>query len=187
MSKEQNIITGYYGTDKRGHAEVASPDGRILRTSPVKNVKVVAGQVYIETRNSIYCTYAYYNFGEMMERVTNFCPFPEKVKAEGMRYPEKEFAYCRADHDGYRWYNTWFKVKDRINPDTPTYELDEVYSCFTESIKDLHLLRAFCQKRCKPLNDSEYNGFLVGEKFDYWFRFILRRGDYNCYMNVFEK
>ena len=56
------------------------------------------------------------------------------------------------------------------------------------------MLRLYVETHCKPVKKdapadrmNEWNGFLSGADFDYYFRFSLMKGDYNMYMHVFEK
>ena len=56
-----------------------------------------------------------------------------------------------------------------------------------DNIKNLHILHEFAKVHCADISNDESNGFLEGEQYDYWFRFIFRKGDYNMYMHVLKK
>lgn len=103
--------------------------------------------------------------------------------------PEKEIAYNRLDHNGYRWYNTWFP-KNGTDNNKIISEMEKVSDYMTESalkngIKDIYKLAEKCN--AQNLSYDEYNLFYKGKHTDVWIRMIPRRGDYNLYIHFYEK
>lgn len=161
-------------------------------TVTVLSTEQNGNEIKIDTPRAVYCTKSFYHFGSFLDKVMPERPFPyygAALKKGG--YPSNEVCYCRADHNGYRWFNTWFRI---YGTKQDTKEMDAVYNEIYNNIENLHMLRLYMDTHCTPVkkgNPSEktyrWNGFLSGEFFDYYFRFSLLRGDYNLYMHVFEK
>ena len=107
-------------------------------------------------------------------------------------FPISELCYVRADHNGYRWHNTWTNCQDK--PDDPALlrELDGFYNSLIElpEFKNLSALRKAC--RCyaeQPVEDdpNTYNLFAETPHFHVWLRLITRERDYNLYGHFFYK
>lgn len=107
-------------------------------------------------------------------------------------FPMSELCYVRADHNGYRWHNTWTDCQDK--PDDPALlrELDDFYNSLIElpEFKNLSALRKTC--RCyaeQPAEDdpNTYNLFAETPHFHVWLRLITRERDYNLYGHFFYK
>ena len=107
-------------------------------------------------------------------------------------FPMSELCYVRADHNGYRWHNTWTDCQDK--PDDPTLlrELDDFYNSLIElpEFKNLSALRKAC--RCyaeQPEIDdpNTYHLFAETLHFHVWLRLITRERDYNLYGHFFYK
>lgn len=107
-------------------------------------------------------------------------------------FPMSELCYVRADHNGYRWHNTWTNCQDK--PDDPALlrELDGFYNSLIElpEFKNLSALRKAC--RCyaeQPAEDDPNTHHLFAETphFHVWLRLITRERDYNLYCHFFYK
>lgn len=107
-------------------------------------------------------------------------------------FPMSELCYVRADHNGYRWHNTWTDCQDK--PDDPALlrELDDFYNSLIElpEFKNLSALRKTC--RCyaeQPAEDdpNTYHLFAETPHFHVWLRLITRERDYNLYCHFFYK
>lgn len=101
-----------------------------------------------------------------------------------------KIAHNRLDHDGYKWWNTWFRAKGTSDKnvieemeaisDYMTNKLKKGITSIYELVYDMVLI---------PLdsNQTEYNVFYEGEYINCWIRLITRRGDYNMYIHCYEK
>lgn len=102
---------------------------------------------------------------------------------------KKRIAHNRLDHDGYRWWNTWFPGIGPNGNEEMKKEMEEVsnfmVSLFPKGIPDME--RMVQEGKCERLSDDEHNLYIVGEYTDIWIRLILRRGDYNMYIKFFQK
>lgn len=126
------------------------------------------------------------------------CPFPEvfeEIENPGEFAPQyrRKIGHIRADHDGYRWWNTvWPSHRERAMLEI-CREIDAVYDALTakDAFTDLKALREYCagfpKARVNPNSDDEYNFYYVGELCLYWLRCITRKGDYNLYLHAFVK
>lgn len=123
------------------------------------------------------------------ENLKNKCSFEKIFENRDGQYPACELAYFRCDHDGYRWWTSCWPVnKELAYPDLIT-EFDSVHEAFIEEFPDLKTLRAYCFDNAQFLSqdNTECNLYLEGEHGLYWFRIILRKGDYNLYLHCFSK
>ena len=126
------------------------------------------------------------------------CPFPEvfeEVENPGeipMRYRRK-VGHIRADHDGYRWWNTVWPMHRELETPEICREIDRVYDALTakDAFTDLKTLREFCGKhpesRVNPDRGDEFNFYFEGELCLFWIRCITRQKDYNLYLHAFVK
>ena len=127
------------------------------------------------------------------------CPFQETLDDTellercSIPVPKLKVGHVRADHDGWRWYNTvWPCHKELASPEI-CKEIDRVYDELTaaDALKDLPALRSFCKCHLEACIDKEYqdefNFFYTGMHCDFWIRLITRKGDYNMYLNAYAK
>lgn len=131
-----------------------------------------------------------------MDKITNLkdklvptLPFDDVwADRDAEREPVSEVGYIRADHDGYRWWNTcWHKHKALETPEIIS-EIDAVYEAFTESFPDLPAMTDYCRQSAGKTSEStEYNAYYVGMYGCYWLRMITRRRDYNLYLHCYSK
>ncbi len=137
--------------------------------------------------------------GNILERLKTECPFPEVF--EDMEYvehifgkvPRRKIGHIRADHNGYRWWNTVWPCHPALATKEAAAEIDRVYDTLTakDALKDLSTLVRFCAAHPEACADQEYhqeyNFYLEGETCDFWIRLITRERDYNIYLNAFAK
>lgn len=169
---------------KNGKALVFEINGKDHNVT-VKDLETDGAEFRIEAPRAIYCSAKFFHFGKHLDQITPDRTFPNYWEnTEKLKYPANEIGYCRADHDGYRWWSKWFKVNG--NADDPS-EIDTIFDEIQDNIKNLHILHEFAKVHCADISNDESNGFLEGEQYDYWFRFIFRKGDYNMYMHVLKK
>lgn len=107
-------------------------------------------------------------------------------------YPSGKIGHIRADHDGWRWWNTIWPCHDELATPEMKREIDAVYEALTakDAFCDLTALTRFCESHPEArVGDSgtEYNFYLEGLLCDYWLRLITRRRDYNMYLNAYVK
>lgn len=127
----------------------------------------------------------------IIDKLTKICPFPSiwEDKDENGR-PRSELGYIRADHDGYRWWNTVWPVNKGLNDDDLIDEFDAVYNAFTEAFPSRTAMERYCMRELEPASTegTEYNAYLDldGPGF-YWLRMITRKGDYNLYLHCYSK
>lgn len=124
----------------------------------------------------------------LKERLTKQCNFLEIYEADlDKEYPKKEMGFLRCDFDGYRWWCTaWTAHKENESPELIS-ELNEIYNVFIDEFPNLYTLSEFCFDHAQSIGEEEYNMFLNGINGNFWFRFILRRGDYNLYLHTYRK
>lgn len=161
-------------------------------TATVVSTEQNGKEVKIDTPRAVYCTKSFYHFGSFLDKVTPERTFPDYWETlEKGGYPSNEVCYCRADHNGYHWFNRWFRI---YGTKQDAKEMDAVYNEIYDNIANLHMLRLYLETHCTPVKKEalpweayEWKGFLSGESFDYYFRFSLMKEDYNLYLHVFEK
>lgn len=136
------------------------------------------------------------NILELLKTKCHFSQvFEEKDCPEGCwdDIPCKKIGHIRADHDGYRWWNTVWPGHTELATKEISAEIDRVYVALTaeDALKDLPTLARFCQAHPEACEDRQfqdsYNFFLDGEYCDFWIRLITRERDYNLYLNAFIK
>ena len=134
----------------------------------------------------------------ILEQLTVACPFPgvfeetERDEYGVMSYPRRKIVHIRADHDGYRWWNTVWPCHDGLATQEMKREIDATYAALTakDVLRDLSTLQRFCALHpdaCVGDSDTEYNFYLEGVLCLYWVRLITRKGDYNLYLNAYAK
>lgn len=127
------------------------------------------------------------------------CPFQavledtEAVDGCTFPVPKLKIGHIRADHDGWRWYNTVWPCHKELATEEVCAEIDRVYDELTaaDTLKDLPSLRSFCSGHMEACVDlefgDEFNFYYVGRFCDFWIRLITRKGDYNLYLNAYVK
>ena len=134
----------------------------------------------------------------ILSKLTVVCPFSEIFEdtepCNGgiFSYPRCKIGHIRADHDGWRWWNTVWPFHDELATEEMKREIDAAYDALTakDALCDLHALRKFCEAHpdaCAGASGTEFNFYLEGELCDFWLRLITRKGDYNIYLNAYAK
>ena len=100
--------------------------------------------------------------------------------------PVAEFGYVRADHDGYRWWNTWWPKHEALRTPELVAEGNALYDAFRDAFPTLSAMTSWCLKE-RGVYDDEFNAYYVGNHGCYWLRMITRRGDYNLYLHIYSK
>ena len=107
--------------------------------------------------------------------------------------PRRKIGHIRADHDGYRWWNTVWPCHPALASKEISAEIDRTYDALTsgDALKDLPALTRFCKAHPEACVDRqfrrEYNFYLEGKTCDFWIRLITRKQDYNMYLNAFTR
>ena len=149
---------------KNGKALVFEINGKDHNVT-VKDLETDGAEFRIEAPRAIYCSAKFFHFGKHLDQITPDRTFPNYWEnTEKLKYPANEIGYCRADHDGYRWWSKWFKVNG--NADDPS-EIDTIFDEIQDNIKNLHILHEFAKVHCADISNDESNGFLEGEQYDY--------------------
>lgn len=137
---------------------------------------------------------------EIVEHLKTECPFEEVFKEVEENSPpyapryRKKIGHLRADHDGWRWWNTWWPCHQEMLTRERAAEIDAVYdaliakNCFS----GLNALRGFCDANAAESahpgdGEGEHDFYYEGEHCNYWLRLITRKGDYNMYLHVFVR
>lgn len=127
------------------------------------------------------------------------CPFQSTLDdteaVEGCTFPvpRLKIGHIRADHDGWRWYNTVWPCHQKLATVEASVEIDRVYARLTadDALRDLSALRKFCSQHMEACASKEYldefDFFYEGDCCNFWLRLITRKGDYNLYLNAYAK
>ncbi|MBQ9648185.1 MAG: hypothetical protein IJV43_07505 [Oscillospiraceae bacterium] len=137
---------------------------------------------------------------EILKQLSVECPFPETFEDteptdDGIppERPRRKIMHFRADHDGWRWYNTIWLCHDDLATVEMKREIDATYDALIaeDALADLPVLRAFChthpEARANENATDEYNFYLRGTLCDYWLRLITRERDYNMYLSAYAR
>lgn len=136
---------------------------------------------------------------KILERLKTECPFlevftdTERPEGSIIDVPRRKLGHLRADHDGYRWWNTWWVSHQELMTKALADEINRTYEQLIakDALKDLPTLIRFCNAHPEACGDrefhQEYNFYLEGKACDFWVRLITRKGDYNMYLNAFIK
>lgn len=131
----------------------------------------------------------------ILTALTAECPFKEvfdDIDAE-TGYPKRKIGYMRADHNGYRWYNSVFPCHNELCTPEIVNEIDRVYDRLIadDAFRTLAELKSFCYAHSDCAVDQdrqdEFDFYLVGESCLFWIRCITRFRDYNLYLHAFTK
>jgi len=103
-------------------------------------------------------------------------------------FADKEIAYNRLDHDGYRWYNTWFPKLGTNGNKNMSEEMEQFSNYMTQTM--LNRGRSDIKELCEffdivSIGDGEYNLYCEGSHCNYWIRLIDRPKDYNMYIHCY--
>ena len=115
----------------------------------------------------------------------------ERIEGSFLDVPRRKIGHIRADHDGYRWWNTVWPTHQDLSTAEIDAEIDCVYNALTarDALADFNTLVRFCHAHPEacvhPTEDQEYNFYLSGEHCNFWIRLIPRWRDYNMYLNAF--
>ena len=134
----------------------------------------------------------------ILAKLTVECPFAEVFEDTGktehgiLAYPRSKIGHIRADHDGWRWWNTIWPCHDELATMEMRREIDATYDALTgmDALCDLPTLTRFCLTHPEAQvrsSGTEYNFYLEGDLCNYWLRLITRRNDYNLYLNAYIK
>ena len=135
---------------------------------------------------------------QILAKLKEDCPFIEifsdtEADESGFRsYPRSKIGHIRADHDGWRWWNTVWPHHDELATLEMKREIDATYASLTaaDALSDLPTTKRFCAAHPEAragASDTEYNFYLEGELCNYWLRLITRKGDYNMYLSFYKK
>ena len=107
-------------------------------------------------------------------------------------FPMSELCYVRADHNGYRWYNTWEHCQDMPKDTAIFSEVDGFYDALIEQpeFKNLYTLKKMCKSYAEIVaaeDPDTYNLYAETPHFHVWLRLITRERDYNLYCHYFYK
>lgn len=138
------------------------------------------------------------NYDNILEQLTTVCSFEQLFEdtdiPERSNYPEpkKKIAHIRADHDGYRWWYTYWPCHEELATAEAKYEAASVYNALIsdDALSDLETVKRFCRSFPNAsVNgaDDEFNFYLTGDVCHYWLRLITRKGDYNMYLHFYTR
>lgn len=116
-----------------------------------------------------------------------------KVENLDMFAQDKLVIYARCDHDGYKWWNTWWdgEAKEKaanlfdIGNECSDVVFDLMENVFPNGVQDISKYMMSGKAEC--LADKEGNIYCLGKYANYWIRLIARKGDYNMYVKAFLK
>ena len=134
----------------------------------------------------------------VLSKLTAKCPFPaifedrETTEHGILAYPHSKIGHIRADHDGWRWWNTIWPCHDDLATPEMKREIDATYEALTaeNALCDLPTLTRFCHSHPEArvgTSDTEYSFYLEGELCNYWLRLITRKRDNNLYLSAYVK
>lgn len=112
---------------------------------------------------------------------------------EGFSVSESEnrlIGYFRADHDGYKWWHTWWENHGELKTPEVKAEINRVgteviYRTFPGGLK---MVEQYCREaNAESIGQDEFNMYYSGELCNYWIRFIIRFRDYNIYLKCYAK
>ena len=116
------------------------------------------------------------------------CPYPELLNDK-----ERQIGYIRGDHDGYRWWTTWWPSHLEFLTDGCKTELNGVLNHliahdFPNGVPDIvAFTNHYPQAAIGDPGWGEYSFFVDGRECGYWVRLITRYRDYNLYLYGFTK
>ena len=121
----------------------------------------------------------------IMKMLTPICAFPTaRDKLDSRGRSTLEMGYARLDHDGWQWWQKFFRVNEALETAERIAELEAVCKAMTNTFQNLDVLNDFAQVHAEKLNDREYNIYLTGQECSYWIRINTTRRDYNLYIHA---
>lgn len=100
---------------------------------------------------------------------------------------KNKIGHIRADHDKYQWHGTWWNG-DVDRTEEVYKESQFVYDNLTKRYPNgVVSIQSDIYEFTERLSECEGNIYYEGEYADYWIRLIARQGDYNMYINCYEK
>lgn len=137
-------------------------------------------------------------YDNILEQLTTDCPFPkifedtEIPKRSNYPEPKKKIAHIRADHDGWRWWCTYWPCHEELATAEAKDEAASVYNALIadDALSDLPTLKRFCRSFPEAAvngTEDEFNFYLTGDICHYWLRLITRKGDYNLYLHFYTR
>lgn len=137
---------------------------------------------------------------DILSELKTECPFAasfEDIEENAPGYApiyRQKIGHLRADHDGWRWWNTWWPVHFELLSEERKAEINSVFEALTakDALADLRTLTRFCEARPEANvhpggRDGEYNFYYEGTYCNYWVRLISRPRDYNMYLHAFVR
>lgn len=105
--------------------------------------------------------------------------------------PVKKIGYIRGDHDGYRWYTSYFPCHENLK----TKDIKEEFSSvFEEIIQDkqfenVRAIATYCSEHKEAKNgfDDRYTFYIDENLCNYILVFTPRNKDYNIYLHAYIK
>ena len=116
--------------------------------------------------------------------LTPVCNFGDNLKDT-----ETKIGYIRADHDGYRWWTTYFPCHEELKTEDIRNEINGVCGELIENMfLNLGAIKEFCHRRTEAKTSEDiYDFYIESELCNYWVRFITRKKDYNMYLHAYIK
>ena len=106
-----------------------------------------------------------------------------------VKQPKAKIGYIRADHDGYRWWTTYFPCREELKTEEIRQEMRDVCAEIIENMFiNLEAVRKFCYSNSEAkTGEDTYSFYIECELCNYWVRFTTRRKDYNMYLHAYKK
>lgn len=132
----------------------------------------------------------------ILHKLQTECTFPEvfgeKTHEKGLAQYTRLIGHIRADHDGYRWWNTVWPLHQELFSQERAKEMDRLYEKLThrDALSTLSKLSEFCHSHPEAAvgqSGTEYNFYYEGEHCLFWIRCHTRARDYNLYIYAFAK
>ncbi len=108
----------------------------------------------------------------------------------------RRILYSRSDHDGYRWYTSWFhdevanamsaEEKSAVGKETEKVTFDLLRK-FPNGLRNFSKLFYSVDTELDLISKDEGNLYYIGKTANFWCRLINRRGDYNVYVTACVK
>lgn len=107
-----------------------------------------------------------------------------------VEHPVSEVAYSRSDHDGRKWWRTWFHSgEDKIRPPLSA-EIDQFSDALLAlpEFKSLDAMERMCRSCAQPTESmTDFNLYSETKHFYIWLQLVTRERDYNLYVHFYLK
>ena len=128
----------------------------------------------------------------ILNTVCNFRNLLDDVDLQDVcagKKPKAKIGHIRADHDGYRWWATYFPCHEELKTENIRIEMNEVCAEIIENrFRNLEEVKAFCyNNKDAKFGDCMYVFYIEHKFCNYELVFILRKGDYNMYLHAYKK